>query len=998
VTLFDILKPTCEVTAVPYVEKACVPEFCPGGMKRDSKLNYIPDATLTRAEVFSEPVIKTWVPGPDGGTSQFGGPETATLVEDFPYQVFGFSQYKTNNGTLLAPNLGVTLFAYDQFEANPGSGVPENQKTTFGFRCVVARAQLRDADVPSPWLPGYRLVINGGKGGVLPISCFRQDVDDGRNAWSDGARRVGIPESQFRARYARKTSWVASSFDAEGRFHTRLFNGVPIRAVNPIGFFYNSNNGWIDQLSFYLQHADLRLAKQVTFVESTEIQLDATSARLREGVIKLDVAKPDALPVVDVDLTWSLRGDSPAKNPLSPRSILTPSAATPLSKRNLRATIEMAYLSQQDGGVKTEPEWVAVNAISFPEKSLGPGNAMSATQRLTAEITPAVRNRLLSVKGTNANELQTADGLMRSFEEDKTVLRVRVCMDFDGVTHALGTTELPSSSLANVGVKATSGNVNYGLTFKNRCVETAPLLVERELFVYPTTPYVTVEAPANSASSPRQGDGAAGSTNDIGNQSSCTETTTGKQTCAGQSRNSMVTSGQFSLSAFDTGSEDTTSQEEMVKTTKLSSNMTVFGFKVFDLSRGGMAEPQSPGAWQAKIDLSPNLQAIMDAWKSRRAAGVKTQATNQKMKPKEKKKKGALSAFASKFERDGLALKLGKEFPFTLGPFPFVLDVSFSVGFGFGASVTLAGDRQSTTSMVNPKYPCLKAGQDDCFVAYPEMGTTVKTFEDALQDCRFRGGKLAEVRTASDLTGVATATASVGTASSALWLGGQSAYQYADPRCDQSRDPRCAGTSRTRWAWLTGNVGFANHLRQGPAVFDNANHGFGSSGAGPLATFVPDRAAVLYKKDTGRLVSARVTETAAWVCQFEPASSYIEASVGVEVKAEFSAGFQAKICTPSADIGFCLGVGVNLITAGVNVSAERSRILIFNNSREKVGLLGESKVAGAWEVAFMSGSFSAELNFLFYSTSWEIASYEGLFKLEGDLFPEIVSPYARTFP
>ena len=146
--------------------------------------------------------------------------------------------------------------------------------------------------------------------------------------------------------------------------------------------------------------------------------------------------------------------------------------------------------------------------------------------------------------------------------------------------------------------------------------------------------------------------------------------------------------------------------------------MTVFGFRIFDLSGGGGAEPQSPGAWQVQIDLSPNLQAITDAWQSRKAGGVKTEAEGKKMKPK--RKKGAVANLASKFERDGLALKLGKEFPFTLGPFPFVLEISFSVGFGFGASVRLAGDYQSVTSMVNPKYPCLKSTAGECFIAYPE--------------------------------------------------------------------------------------------------------------------------------------------------------------------------------------------------------------------------------------------------------------------------------------
>jgi hypothetical protein len=985
---WDILRPRCELPDTPYVEKACVPAFCAGNTRRDSKLACIPDATKTPTEVYTAPFIKTWAPGPDGGTSQWGGADTTTLTEDHPLQVFAFTQYKAAGGVQLPQTTAVTVWAYDEFIAKPGANVPANKATTYGFRCVLAEAPIRAAEY-SPISPGFRRVINGGKGGVLPTTCYRQDTEDGRNAWFDAARRVGMVESQFRNAYTRKRSLMVSAFDSQGRFTARRSNGQTLAAVNPIGFFYDSNNGWIDQLGFYAQSTDFRFRKEVTFVTSNELQLSAMSATLRQAQVKVDVAKRDLLPSFDVDLTWSQRGDSPTRNPLSPRSVFAANAATPLNRRNLRATIELGRKST------TEDEWVTVNATTFPAAGLGGGNAMSATQRLSATITPTLRERLLSVKGTGT--LQTADGFMRSWDEDQTLFRVRVCMDFDGVTHALGTSNTTSASLDNNGVTAVRDGTTYGLKILKRCVETAPLLVERELFVYPTTPYVTVEAPANSASSPRQGDGASGSTNDMGNQSSCTEAG-GTQTCSGQSRNGMTSSGQFSLSAFDTGSSDETSQTDTVKTTTMSSNMTVFGFRIFDLSGGGGAEPQSPGAWQVQIDLSPNLQAITDAWQSRRTGGVKTEAEGKKMKPKGKK-----GGLASRFERDGLALKLGKEFPFTLGPFPFVLEISFSVGFGFGASVKLAGDYQSVTSMVNPKYPCLKSTAGECFIAYPESGQpqTPKNFEDALQDCRFRGGTLAEVRTASDLTQVTGAAAAVGTANSALWLGGQAAYQYGDPRCDVTRSPQCAGTSRTRWAWLTGNLAFANQQRQEPALLNPAslqgNHGFGTN-LGTLTSYVPDKGAVLFKKDTGRLISARTTDTAAWVCMFDPASSYVEASVGVEVKAEFSMGFQAKICTPSSDIGFCLGVGVNLITAGVNVSAERSRIMVFNNSRIKVSLLGESKVEGGWEVAFMSGNFSAELNFLFWSTSWEIASYGGIYTIEGELFPAIVSPYARTFP
>ncbi|MDP3572700.1 MAG: hypothetical protein Q8S42_18840 [Archangium sp.] len=974
---YNLVKLECAVPDQPYVEKACIPESCPVNTRRDAKLGCIPDSTKTAATVFTAPILKEWMSDGDGGTSQWGGAVVTTLREDFPYQVFGYTQYRATGGAQLPPSTQSTLWAYDEFTAIAGAGVPSSQASTLGFRCILSNATLRDAEYSSV-TPGYRRVINGGKGAVIPTSCYRQNVDDGRNAWADAARRVGIPESQFRAKYTRQASWVVSAFDPTGKTTAWAYPGRPAVAPNPIGFFYNSTNGWIDQVGFYAQTTDFRFKTQVTFEESNSLELAALSASLRQSLLKVDVANRSLLPTFDVDLTWSQRGDSPARNPLSPNTLLSTNPATPLSRRDLRATIEMARLDA------TAPnEWIAVNATQFPNRSLGEGNAFSQTVRMTAAFTPALRERALSVRGTES--YQTNNGWMRGFEEDLTTFKVRVCMDFNEVSHVLGDTALDDKW-----VTAARDGTTYRLGFTKRCADAGLVVLERELFIYPTTAVATVETPANSASSSRQGDRAAGSTNDMGNQSGCADTGQTGQSCNGQSRNNMVTGGQFSLSVIQSSTDDQAVQEETTRTTKLSSNMTLFGFRVFDLSGGGNAEPQSSGAWEVNINLTPNLDGIAALIKNRRTVAVKTSAKKVKTKPKAKK------GILSKFERDGLAMSLSKEFPFTIGPFPFELEVGFSVGFGFSVGVKIAGDRQSVTSMVNPKYPCLKSTAGNCVIAY----SATKGFDDALRDCNYKGGRLAEVRTATDLTEVTGAISTLGSTNRYYWLGGQLAYIYADPRCDTAYSPGCATVSRTRYSWLVGNTSIANQNRLETPLVDPqrfiGNHAFGNN-LGELITRVPNKASVLLDKDTSRLATATVATTAPYICTFEPASKYIENSMGIEVKVEFSMGFSASICTPSSKIGFCLTAALNLMTAGVNVSATRSRVVVFNNSNLKVSLLGESRVEGTWEVAFMSGSFSAEIRALLWDRSWEIASYKGLYAVEGDLFAPIVSPYWRKF-
>ncbi len=115
------------------------------------------------------------------------------------------------------------------------------------------------------------------------------------------------------------------------------------------------------------------------------------------------------------------------------------------------------------------------------------------------------------------------------------------------------------------------------------------------------------------------------------------------------------------------------------------------------------------------------------------------------------------------------------------------------------------------------------------------------------------------------------------------------AYQYQDPRCDTTRNVLCAGTSRTRYAWLTGNLAFADQTNQSQTLNNPnnylGNHGFGSN-LGTLITRVPDDAAVLFNKTTSKLETAVTTSTAPYVCQFDPANSYIEASIGVSTNVE----------------------------------------------------------------------------------------------------------------
>lgn len=962
---------TCLVPDKPYVEKACVPEVCRGKQRRDGKLACIPDSTKLETEFYAAPVLKEWLPGADGGTSQWGGANATTLKEDVPYQIFSYAHYKAEGAVQLPPTTSMAVWAYDEYTALPNSGVPSSKQTTFGFRCLLGESTFRAAEFPTG-MPGYRKILSGGKGAVPPPTCYRQDIGDGRTAWADAARRVGLSEAQFRSKYGRRQSWVVTSFDPSGKHSVRKFNGVVGNAVNPIGFFYNSQNGWIDLLSYYLQTVDLRFKTAVSFVESNDLELDATAAVVRKSQLFIDVSQPELLPEFEVDLTWTQRGDSPARNPLSPKSLLSASSATPLHKRNLRATIELARL---DAALTNN--WVPVAATTFPSTNLGSGNAFSQTTRLGARFTPSLRERALAVKGTDV--LQTTNGWMASFEEDKTTFRVRVCMDFDEKTHVLGDTNLD-----NQWVSAARDGVTYRLGFKRRCAETSPIVLERELFVYPVTPVSEQEKPGSAARSPRQGDGASNSTNDLGTQSNCADSGSTRQ-CTGQSRSNMTSGGQFSISVFENATNEKTDQTETTKLTTMDSKMSLFGFQVFDLAGGGR-EAQSAGAWSVTLNLTPNLDNIAKAIKRRRGGPVKTDAKPIKTAPK------------GGFERDGLAMVLSKSIPFTLGPFPFEMELSMSVGFGFGASVTLAGDRQSTSSMFMPKYPCLKTGTGRCLLAYDD----VKSFDDASAECQYKGGRLAEVRTAGDLTELQGAIASVGGAAEVFWLGGQLAYQYADPRCDVTRDARCPGLSRTRYTWLTGNVPFANQRRTEPALIDPGallgNHGLGSN-LGNLVSKVPNEAGVLLKKDTGRLVTDTANQVHRFACEFDPAGSYVESSLGVEVKAEFTYGIGAAICTPSADIGFCLGISLNFINASIAIGAKHTTIAVFNNSNVKVSLLGMGEVTGTWGVSLLSGALAAELKLLFWSTSWEIASYKGLISLEGELFPTIETPYRKvTFP
>ncbi|MBI5542421.1 MAG: hypothetical protein HY901_00920, partial [Deltaproteobacteria bacterium] len=425
----------CPTPSTPYSRKACIPANCRGRQSRDADLKCAPDLTKTLLPPFTS-----------GVTILEDGNDLVSNMPTFFKVAIPFENDLPTDMVFGSQTADATLWAYDTFMSRTAPF-----STVKGFRCLIGKVGLRRPNADDPLLAYFpnaanqrkRLLLGELTDVVVAPGCF------GANALSyrDAAKRLNIAESTFRQSYfVSDSTHLALSFDAEGRTVALRTAGVtPSQALqpNPIGFFYDPNRLWVNFLDYYRQtqipennityRGPNRLFQPfsptptLNLSESSSIFLTADRAQIRNPEQSLSLYDSQPTRFLDVDFTWSMKGDAPGVNPFSPTKVPLSNNVRTLAQRGLSATVEITPVSEFNYN-RLLNGWVS----SAQSMTLGAargtlledGSPTGKTVRIKAELTDAIRQRIFRLASDNNGWLPSAD-------TTNTAFRVRVCIDID---------------------------------------------------------------------------------------------------------------------------------------------------------------------------------------------------------------------------------------------------------------------------------------------------------------------------------------------------------------------------------------------------------------------------------------------------------------------------------------------------------------------------------------------------------------------------------------
>ncbi|MDP1827900.1 MAG: C-type lectin domain-containing protein [Archangium sp.] len=957
--------------------KACIPKTCPKNTRRNAQMECEQDSSIVvypflgLVPFFRNPA--TWA-------------EVTEVKEGFPY-IKTIGMFYSGSPAVTQSQAG-TLWAYDVFKRKDGTG-PEIP----GFRCIVSTPTVN-------WANGNYAALGdwqSNQASVLPSTCFNAPYGDVNSSWYHGSRMVSVNEQTFRNNYALLRTMVVGNFDTRGRAIESWRN-----APNPVGFFYTPATGYVNQLAYFAQQSDFRYQKAFRFSDSTQIEMVAVSGRLDQPPLEIGVESFSKPPTLQMNFGWALLGDSPM-HPHSPNTRLLNAERTSLKYLNPRATLEIAKEDATLGN-----KWAAENMAVVGSVGLRGGNPQEQIERLTLKLNPDILKRIMSVKGGGTN--QRADGWMSNRIEVNSVFKARVCLDFDGIARAPGQTDID-----NKFISATVGGTTYKLGVTRRCSSEFAFTVIRDIFPKPVLPVNATERGIDKGTTTGQGGGRVSSNSDQASQQGCRRQCTANAdcgaggvctsgNCAQTTENVECSSGYragsttggslgFGRSIFSAQSSGSTNSMTRTSTASNRSNVELMSYNLLS-SDEQQAGQTMVGGTRSEVRLSlariwSSVSTIADKLKDK-----KTAPTRVWYKPAVMKPRGTDSTLP------GLAFGISVDGPIFAGPVYLQGEFSLSVALGFDIVLKFISDTQKQSNMNNPAYPCL--GTAACL----QLSSDAKSFVEANEDCRLKGGRLVEVRTAAALTSTQSAAAG-----NNVWIGGQAAHVFDDPTCASlsgtgplpgitqstlaARMSSCKAASVSQYQWVTGNTPFADAQPNGTLFnLKPANHGFGTGlthinndDGSPLA------AGLLYKTNgaleahrsttfAGTLSAGGAVTTARYVCEYLPAKAYQYNEVSLTPGVEFSFGAGAAVCWPSTVIGACLGAEIKFFTAGVSIEMANRSMKIYDTEvitgvqpRATIGSHGSTAKV---EYAFLSGSVGVEIRFFIGSKNFNIVSYSGV--------------------
>ncbi len=967
---------------------ACVPRQCHGRARRNLDMQCVenPDAL----DVVMKGGFDAWY------KSGFDG---RVFIEDrYPirdvYDVFAdratYGAYSGFNAEPIFPTseLYIELWAEFWFGLIPEdsnivawmSDTYKNRSTGVSveaFRCVAFK---REIETDTPNTIGDDVMIPMSYVGKISEDCQQ----GGRVSEDSAAKKLGLSVDQFRQQYAYHSSKLRGSYDMEGNavWHkvAKFRSFFPIEdlayhepecAPNPQEFYYDASTGTYDLLSYYAQR-EYAEPRELHFVEpSVPRQAHLIPGEVEAG--NLTIRTTSRLNTsIPVDFSWRTVNLT-KENPFNPfaegvdiggawNGGSLPGAN--YGPRNLKASFYAYPLGQTNNTSR----YYAYKLGEIPLQSRNPeGNTQSANLPINESV----------------KRYFTQSSSQNYISGDTRLYTLFYCIESDD-----------NPNHAGDAFKVKTGTEYYfpsnGADFATRPYETN--FVMREPLTDPARPaYALVldtDRDARNAgfrrgcrkmskpfrvtldrfTTPLEPISASGFTGSTNNESTGDSKMSGENdndsevNCMGQSRENCVetvnsgnrTDGESGRSTYDLNNRLARNPGDEAGT---SMTAEMVGFQLIDpmdpesSSVGFPADASSASSNPITISLAPDWDGIKTALE-RASTGS---ATEWETGP-----------YGGQM---GLGVGWGFKWKFFIGPVPVIVSFTFTVG----ASVKIEAQFQFRPTP-EQAYPCI--GTETCAIRVAEA----KTFRDAARDCNVRGGRLGELSSQAEADAVDAARAG-----QEIWLGGQLAYRHDKPSCATNFvASECLAKSRTEYRWMSNSVAFAsNNSNAAPDYTPGAIYNAAQAG---LATSYPNPRAITYEAN-GALGTAGTNEGRQYVCVYEPTfrERFFRWQLGLSMGA--AAGFTLKGCTPYENPGFCLQASFNVVSFNIGPVFENVyHWLIRANEDESWGRRGNTNISVPWALKLFEGGVSAAVNFLWFTISWNLLTYDGITAAEGKLY------------
>jgi hypothetical protein len=98
-----------------------------------------------------------------------------------------------------------------------------------------------------------------------------------------------------------------------------------------------------------------------------------------------------------------------------------------------------------------------------------------------------------------------------------------------------------------------------------------------------------------------------------------------------------------------------------------------------------------------------------------------------------------------------------------------------------------------------------------------------------------------------------------------------------------------------------------------------------------------------------------------------------------------AAGIGASFCTPSSDLGFCIGGDLNVIALSLKPTYEHSYYWLLNSKKQVHAIAGFSSFTIPWGVTLLEGAMWAKIALLITEIEWNILEFDGFNVASGNL-------------